>query len=405
MSHLKWANGALFCTGLLLYIANTPAFAGSEKVGDEHDHHSANAHSHHPESGHGVTHPSENECADGCAMASQHHHNRADATAPIGVMGDHLHEADGWMFSYRYMHMDMAGSRKGTSSLTPDEIATTAPNIFFGQPMQPPTLRVVPIDMTMDMHMFSVMYAPSNNLTLMLMTDYLDKQMTHVTYAGGMGASRLGQFETEAKGFGDLRLSALVRLFDAGSHHFHLNLGLSAPTGKIGKQDVVLTPMGMTPTLTLPYAMQIGAGTWNLLPGVTYTSQRGDVTWGAQYGATLTLGDNDQDYAFGDKHKFTFWSSYSPTSWASLSVRLAGEHAGDITGRGARIMAPVQTADPDNYGGKTVDLFLGLNLLGEAGALKDHRLAFEFGLPLHRDLNGPQMEQDWNVMIGYQKSF
>lgn len=36
---------------------------------------------------------------------------RADGHAPIGVMGDHTHAAGEWMFSYRYMRMEMGGQR------------------------------------------------------------------------------------------------------------------------------------------------------------------------------------------------------------------------------------------------------------------------------------------------------
>ena len=99
--------------------------------------------------------------ADGATVAKDH--------APIGVMGDHMHKKGEVMFSYRFMRMNMAGSRIGTDPATPEEIVTTVPNRFFGNPMQPPTLRVVPLEMTMDMHMVGAMYAPTDWLTLMAM--------------------------------------------------------------------------------------------------------------------------------------------------------------------------------------------------------------------------------------------
>ena len=37
---------------------------------------------------------------------------RADSHAPIGVMGEHMHKKGEWMLSYRYMYMDMEGSRR-----------------------------------------------------------------------------------------------------------------------------------------------------------------------------------------------------------------------------------------------------------------------------------------------------
>ena len=69
------------------------------------------------------------------------------------------------------------------------------------------------------------------------------------------------------------------------------------------------------------------------------------------------------------------------------------------------IAGPVQTADPDNYGGDVVNLNLGVNLVGQTGGLAGHRLAVEASLPIHRDLNGPQMETDWSITAGWQYAF
>ncbi|MEO1652258.1 MAG: transporter, partial [Bacteroidota bacterium] len=84
-----------------------------------------------------------------------------DAHAPIGVMGDHLHQKGEWMLSYRYMRMQMQGNRLDSDGVSPVEIATQVENIFFGSPMQPPTLRVVPTEMPMDMHMLGAYISPN----------------------------------------------------------------------------------------------------------------------------------------------------------------------------------------------------------------------------------------------------
>ncbi|MCA1778117.1 MAG: hypothetical protein LC637_01670, partial [Xanthomonadaceae bacterium] len=139
---------------------------------------------------------------------------RPDSHAPISVMGEHIHKKGEWMLSYRFMRMDMSGNRSGTDSISPEQIATTVPNRFFGRPGQPPTLRVVPTEMTMDMHMFGFMYAPADWVTMMVMGNYIEKEMDHITFAGGMGTQRLGTFTTRSSGLGDSSISALVRLFE-----------------------------------------------------------------------------------------------------------------------------------------------------------------------------------------------
>ena len=103
------------------------------------------------------------------ALADEGHELDSLDHAPIGVMADHRHKKGEWMTSYRFMHMDMSGNRDGTDSLSPEEIVTTVANPFANPPMMPSTLRVVPTDMPMQMHMVGGMYCLSDRITLMAM--------------------------------------------------------------------------------------------------------------------------------------------------------------------------------------------------------------------------------------------
>ncbi len=328
--------------------------------------------------------------------------------APIGVMSDHRHTKGEWMTSYRYMYMDMSGSRDGNDALSPDETATTVPNRFFGQPMQPPTLRVVPTEMPMQMHMLGGMYGLTDRVTLMAMGMYVAKDMDHTTYMGGMGSNVLGTFETSVEGIGDTTLGAIIGLDDGHVPERQINasIALSLPTGSITETDDILTPMGMRPTVRLPYPMQLGSGTYDLKLGLTGT-QRFKNNWGlgAQARTIIRLDDNDQGYSLGDVIEATAWLAYEPEPWLSLSGRLKAKSIGQIDGIDPVIIAPVQTADPDNQGGDTFEALMGVNLLSQSGPLKGHRLAAEIGLPLYRDLNGPQLETDLTFTLGWQRAF
>lgn len=340
--------------------------------------------------------------AGACALAVAGAHaaadDRASAHAPIGVMGDHVHAKGEFMLSYRTMRMDMSGALIGTDSVSPETIATTIANTNA----PPPTLRVVPTSMTMDMHMFGLMWAPSDRVTLMAMAPYVVKEMDHVTFQGGMGTTRLGAFRVETDGVGDVKLSALVKLHGAGDERLVANLGLSLPTGSIDETHRVLAPTGATPTLTVPYAMQLGSGSVDPFASVTWARGGDGWGWGAQGSALLRVADNDADYRFGDEWRGTAWASYAFAPSASASLRLAASSIGAIEGRDARIAAPVQTADPAFYGGERIDVGVGLNLAGQRGAIAGHRLAFEVSAPVYQDLNGPQMETDVTATIGWQ---
>ncbi len=163
--------------------------------------------------------------------------------------------------------------------------------------------------------------------------------------------------------------------------------------------------MGGTPSPRLPYPMQLGSGTFDLRPGVTYTGATDIFSWGAQYLATLRIGDNDQGYTFGDRHDLTAWGLWGPMPWFAVSGRIAYSTQARIDGIDPLIVAPVQTANPDFQGGDRIDLGIGVNLAGQEGIIAGHRLALEFLLPVYQDLNGPQLETDWTLTVGWQKAF
>ncbi len=335
------------------------------------------------------------------ASAQTHTHVRADDHAPIGVMADHYHEAGEFMFSYRYMSMSMQGNLDGGTALAPATIATTIPNRFFGRPMQPPTLRVVPTEMTMAMQMLGLMYAPSDSVTLMAMLNHVDKEMDHVTFQGPAGTTELGRFTTRASGLGDASVSALIRVTESESSRLHLTIGISIPTGDTDAAGTVLAPTGMQPTLRLPYPMQLGSGSYDVLAGLTYSRFHGDWSWGSQWRSSIRTGDNDEGYTFGDEHRLTAWYSRVIGEGWSWSTRLEYYDRDNVDGIDAAIVAPVQTADPLNQAATRFDAGLGLNWASDSG----HRVALEMLIPLEQDLAGPQLETDRQLTLGYQYSF
>ena len=322
--------------------------------------------------------------------------------APAAVMGDHAHKKGKWMMSYRFMRMEMNGSQNGTSNLSPQDISGNFANTTG---VGPSTLRIVPTEMRMDMHMVGAMYAPSDAVTLMVMGSYVDKEMDHVTFSGGNPDLEIGRFTTRAQGLGDTKVAALFDAYSKGTHSIVAKAGLSLPTGSITQRGNILNPMGVTQNVRLPYAMQLGSGTYDLEPALTYTGSAEHMSWGAQYAGQIRLGDNSQGYAFGDRHRISAWGGYRFSDAVQTSLRLSGEHEGTIEGRDILIAGPVQTADPDNYGGRRVEVGLGLNLSGTQGTLKNHGVGIEVSIPVYQDLNGPQLERDYGVSAAYKFAF
>ncbi|MEM8953032.1 MAG: transporter [Verrucomicrobiota bacterium] len=323
-----------------------------------------------------------------------HHSNlwdphRPDSHAPIGVMGDHTHEAGEIMFSHRFMYMDMRPNFVGSDKVSDRQVITPKP---AGE-----GFLVTPTDMSMEMHMFGLMYAPTDDITLMFMIPWVSKEMDHLRRDGLT-------FTTRSRDFGDLKVAGLVKIYDANRQRIHLNLGVSAPTGATNKSDFV-PGIGNT---RLPYPMQIGSGTWDLILGGTYLGQSDHFSWGAQAIGTVRTGTNDQGYTLGNAIVGNVWGAWETTPFLSLSTRFSISSWGNIDGVDRSLVTPptvVPTADPNLRGGTRVDWAGGVNFLFTDGFLKGARLAFEAGLPLYQDLDGPQLGTDWFLTTGIQKSF
>ena len=152
--------------------------------------------------------------------------------------------------------------------------------------------------------------------------------------------------------------------------------------------------------------MQLGSGTWDLLPGVTYLGQHKRWSWGSQVLGTLRLDKNSENYSLGDELTANSWIAYQLSDSLSTSFRATSKNWSDVDGADATLNgAVVPTARPDLRGGRRVDLFGGLNYQFTGGILQGHRIATEAGGTVWQDLDGPQLGMDWMVVIGWQKAF
>jgi len=286
------------------------------------------------------------------------------------------------MLSYRFMSMRMSGSRIGHDTVDNARVLAAFP--------------VTPTEMITQMHMLGLMIAPSDHVTFMAMLPIIRKDMDHRTRTGLT-------FQTHSEGIGDLRFAGLIPVLKEEHHSIHLNVGISAPTGEIDEHADL--PTG--PRQRLPYPMQLGSGTWDLLPGVTYNGKAEDWSWGAQVMATIRPGRNRIGYALGNQYELNLWGQRKWTDWFSNGIGFRYKIWSNITSQDSSLTKTlVPTADPKSRGGKRLDVIASINLLGtQTGFLKGHRLALEVGVPFMQSLDGPQLETDWHYTVAWQKAF
>lgn len=306
---------------------------------------------------------------------------RPDAAPPTGISGGMFPAQGRLMPSLGFMHMEMDGNRDGTDSVSTAQVLAQFP--------------VAPLAMDMDMTMFGLMYGVTNDVSVMAMVPYVEKSMPHVTRTGV-------RFSTASEGWGDVSVTGNWRVWQEGGQELALSAGLSLPTGSTDERDA--TPMG--PNQVLPYPMQIGSGTFDLLPGVTYKGRSGDMSWGARAQARVRLGENDENYALGDTYSASVWVARRWSDWFSSSIRLSGEAVGDIDGADPRLNPTiVPTAVPGLRAGETLDLGLGFNFFVPSGPAKGTRFTVEGSVPVYQRLDGPQVERDFTIAARLSRAF
>jgi hypothetical protein len=311
------------------------------------------------------------------------------------------------MIGYRYMYANQAGTtQNGTNTFSDATIVNSA---CGGQKCY-----VTPHEMSMNMHMVELMYAPTDWLTLMLMPQFMDMHMTTRPLDGApkspsmttpLGAAILhSAHEHTTGGMGDTGIYALFNALTENNQKITVSLGMSAPTGD---SDIQLRNTHQQDLGYIHYGMQLGSGTWDFKPAVTYTNQIDDWSLGAQLNGTARFeSSNKAGFALGDIFQATSWGSYGWTHWLSTSVRGIYTLQGELKGAYRGVYHQIGAMDyTNNYGGQFVDVGFGINAAMPSGKLQGNSLSVEWLQPVLDDVNGYQLPREgalsatWSYMF------
>ena len=317
--------------------------------------------------------------------------------SPAGQMLGHEHLKGVWKISYQYMNMQMGGSQKGTHSVNDTEV--------FENYMMAPT------SMDMAMHMLMGMYGISNNLSVMIMTNYnvLDMDMTMNLNSHNHGvtttsSSQLQDMESNTKGLGDTKLYATYTVYNTCNSIFFFIGGVSIPTGSIKERGNASDLMYAN--LRYPYMMQLGSGSVDLMPSLSYLYTISNFALSAQLNTVLHTYNNSLNYRMGDQIGMNVWSAYKWNNWLSNSIRLEAKSIQSISGKDVSL---IQTNEPSavstNYGGKFLNAFVGANIYFNKSFLQNNRLSFEYGVPLYQNLNGIQQTRKGVAFVEWMITF
>ena len=329
---------------------------------------------------------------------SSKHHSMSHTSAPIGIMGGMHHS--GFMLSIKQGLMKMNGNILDGKNISNSKILEM-PNPLGSMPAN---LSVIPQNMDMKMTMIDAMYAPSNNLTFMVMATYASRDMKLNSYSPMMSRGLVGQFSTSSSDLSDISFSTLFQISQINNSKWLGEISFKKSIGRDDSMAKILTPMGNKMNMIMPYAMQPGDSSSSLTLGLTNTRKLNqDIVWGNQLKRKIVV--SESSWAFGDQTEFNSWIQYPFSKQVSVSSRLKLIDQDALSGRNPSIMAPVQTSNPKNYGGTEAFLGLGININLDSFLGGNDSIGIEILKPVNQNKNNLQMKTDYQVILGYQKSF
>ncbi len=318
--------------------------------------------------------------------------------APAGVMFAHaLPQAGDFMLGYRTMYMRRAGDfKRGSSEPSDPELVANACGAGG--------CSAVADSMSHQMHMLDLMFAPTSWLTLMAMPSYIDNEMRLRAPTGAVPDVHGNHDRHATGGFGDTRFGALLRLFHHERHHLQLGLVTSAPSGDTSVR--FRRDHGIERGF-LHYDMQLGSGTWDFLPSLSYLGSSGRLRFGAQATGIVRMErEGRTGYALGDEVQISGWGGVAFTDWLAGTLRGIYTRQGRIHGRFDRPSIVRTPGDvPANAGGRLFDLGIGLELRVPRGAFEGVVVSAEWLQPLAEDWNGYQLERTGTLAASVGMSF
>jgi hypothetical protein len=255
------------------------------------------------------------------------------------------------------------------------------------------------------MTMIGAAYSFSDNFAVMGMASYIENTM-HMNTSNGK------DYTMTSGGIGDVTLLGKYRAYAddnlVPTNQVSVLFGLSLPSGAVNKKFSNNTNDSFNGTL-LPFKMQLGSGTVDPIIGLTYQGSRDPFWWGFNTQLEAHLYDNDQGYHRAQEFRYDLYAMKQVHDQVVVHAQLNGQYEGQFSDEpfDSRVLGVAGRAgngnfisplfDPQNYGGHKLNFGLGVQFQ----PVPLHIFELTASLPIHQDLNGPQLQDNWMVQFTY----
>jgi hypothetical protein len=320
----------------------------------------------------------------------------APPPGPIGVFGVDMPAAGKLVVSITPTIGNLSGIKMGTRTVSNEYIVSTVP--FFLNPTQ--TVRIVPQNIAFRTQILGLSYGVTRDFNVVLNAGMVEKSLDTIVFKGASGVLPLARNYPTTASLSDFALSGVYRVYQDDINRVQISLGFSFPTGSNTAtfNDFIL-PNRTVQNIRGFYGMQLGTGTFDIMPGVVYAGYLGPWSWGASYRGRFPLGPNPQGYLWGDLHELSGWGGYTWIPGLTTTLRASASLQGPIRGWDPEIRGAAVPSNPLFYGGQRVELFGGATVSGRFVGYENWSLGVEAGLPVYQNLNGPQIMKNWQASM------
>ena len=305
--------------------------------------------------------------------------DRPDAFASPGIIADRTLSGGEVQLWYRFHDGEVEGVQFGKDRFEALDFLDFYP--------------IVPLRQTSRIHEAGFGFSPVQGVTLTARGSWGQFALEEVTAEGGF-------FRTESSGIGDVEVEALVDVYDDGPYRAHVGMGVSIPTGSVTERG-----LSAGSSFQLPYTLQTGSGSVELLPSGAILAMNEWGSVGLRARGTIRLMENSRDYRLPHGFELAGWGARRLNDYFSISAGVVLEHWGQISGEDPELDFEISfTEDPTATGGTFVDLPVGLNLYVRDGLLAGNRFSVEGRWPVSQNAVGPQLRRDMRLTAQWQRA-
>jgi len=314
---------------------------------------------------------------------------------PLSVFGDNMPDPGRATLSVIPTFGNNSHSLIGTRGVSSQYIVSTTP--WYWSPLAT-NVRIVPQNQFIEAQTVTFAYGIAKNLSVVLATGLIEKHSDLMTFYGSSNLIPRGMSFPGTDSLQDSSGAVIWRAYEDSINRIKLNIGMSFPTGSNHNLGgALLQPAGGYNITRAFYGMQSGTGTYDVLPGILYAGTIAPWSWGMSYRARLPLTYNPQGYMWGNYQEVNAWGGYTWIPGLTTTIRTNFNIQSPIAGADWLMQGKLQSANPNYYGGKRIEMYAGADIDGKLFGAPGFTIGVEGGVPVYQNLNGPQLSRNWQA--------